>query len=155
MEVSVTSHAGADVRAGSSCPPLVLPHWSLWCCPCPAHHPTTGAAPLVMLLLSLLCSPSQHWYCLLSVPVQAAPRLSLHAQRGHSPFSPLALSHSDSFPGLRLAEQLGRREDEAKIRHGLGLSLWASGNLEESQHQVHHGLPCALGGSCPPGPPGG
>lgn len=38
--------------------------------------------------------------------------------------------------GLRLAEQLGRREDEAKIRHGLGLSLWASGNLEEAQHQV-------------------
>ncbi|KAB0364507.1 hypothetical protein FD754_008663 [Muntiacus muntjak] len=37
--------------------------------------------------------------------------------------------------GLRLAEQLGRREDEAKIRHGLGLSLWASGNLEEAQHQ--------------------
>lgn len=40
--------------------------------------------------------------------------------------------------GLRLAEQLGRREDEAKIRHRLGLSLWASGNLEESQHQVQH-----------------
>lgn len=40
------------------------------------------------------------------------------------------------FSGLRLAEQLGRREDEAKIRHGLGLSLWASGNLEEAQHQV-------------------
>ncbi|XP_015276756.1 PREDICTED: tetratricopeptide repeat protein 28 [Gekko japonicus] len=39
--------------------------------------------------------------------------------------------------GLRLAEQLGRREDEAKIRHGLGLSLWASGNLEEAQHQLY------------------
>ncbi|XP_051973270.1 tetratricopeptide repeat protein 28 isoform X3 [Xyrauchen texanus] len=39
--------------------------------------------------------------------------------------------------GLRLAEQLGRREDEAKIRHRLGLSLWASGNLEESQHQLY------------------
>lgn len=38
--------------------------------------------------------------------------------------------------GLRLAEQLGRKEDEAKIRHRLGLSLWASGNLEEAQHQV-------------------
>lgn len=42
--------------------------------------------------------------------------------------------------GLRLAEQLGRREDEAKIRHGLGLSLWASGNLEEAQHQVSSGF---------------
>lgn len=42
--------------------------------------------------------------------------------------------------GLRLAEQLGRREDEAKIRHGLGLSLWASGNLEEAQHQVSSGV---------------
>ena len=40
--------------------------------------------------------------------------------------------------GLRLAEQLARREDEAKIRHRLGLSLWASGNLEEAQHQVKH-----------------
>ncbi|XP_066466160.1 tetratricopeptide repeat protein 28 isoform X2 [Tiliqua scincoides] len=39
--------------------------------------------------------------------------------------------------GLRLAEQLGRREDEARIRHGLGLSLWASGNLEEAQHQLY------------------
>ncbi|XP_055002839.1 tetratricopeptide repeat protein 28 isoform X2 [Sorex araneus] len=39
--------------------------------------------------------------------------------------------------GLRLAEQLGRREDEAKIRHGLGLSLWASGSLEEAQHQLY------------------
>uniref|UniRef100_A0A3P8W3N1 Tetratricopeptide repeat protein 28 n=1 Tax=Cynoglossus semilaevis TaxID=244447 RepID=A0A3P8W3N1_CYNSE len=39
--------------------------------------------------------------------------------------------------GLRLAEQLGHREDEAKIRHRLGLSLWASGNLEESQHQLY------------------
>ncbi|XP_026153474.1 tetratricopeptide repeat protein 28 isoform X2 [Mastacembelus armatus] len=39
--------------------------------------------------------------------------------------------------GLRLAEQLGRREDEAKIRHRLGLSLWASTNLEEAQHQLY------------------
>ncbi|KAL6096476.1 ttc28 [Pungitius sinensis] len=39
--------------------------------------------------------------------------------------------------GLRLSEQLGRREDEAKIRHGLGLSLWAGGNLEEAQHQLY------------------
>ncbi|KAI1881948.1 hypothetical protein AGOR_G00245290 [Albula goreensis] len=39
--------------------------------------------------------------------------------------------------GLRLAEQLGRREDEAKIRHRLGLSLWASSNLEEAQHQLY------------------
>uniref|UniRef100_A0A3B4DZV3 Tetratricopeptide repeat protein 28 n=1 Tax=Pygocentrus nattereri TaxID=42514 RepID=A0A3B4DZV3_PYGNA len=42
-----------------------------------------------------------------------------------------------SLSGLRLAEQLGRREDEAKIRHRLGLSLWASGNLEEAQHQLY------------------
>lgn len=52
--------------------------------------------------------------------------------------------------GLRLAEQLGRREDEAKIRHGLGLSLWASGNLEEAQHQVHRALPQEL--KLPPWP---
>ena len=38
--------------------------------------------------------------------------------------------------GLRLAEQLGRREGEAKIRHGLGISLCASGNLGEAQRQV-------------------
>ncbi|XP_075885701.1 tetratricopeptide repeat protein 28 isoform X2 [Nelusetta ayraudi] len=39
--------------------------------------------------------------------------------------------------GLRLAEQLGQREEEAKIRHRLGLSLWAGGNLEEAQHQLY------------------
>ncbi|KAK7895485.1 hypothetical protein WMY93_020810 [Mugilogobius chulae] len=39
--------------------------------------------------------------------------------------------------GLRLSEQLGRREEEAKIRHRLGLSLWASGNLDEAQHQLY------------------
>lgn len=43
---------------------------------------------------------------------------------------------SFSCQGLRLAEQLGQREEEAKIRHRLGLSLWAGGNLEEAQHQV-------------------
>lgn len=43
---------------------------------------------------------------------------------------------SFSSQGLRLAEQLGQREEEAKIRHRLGLSLWAGGNLEEAQHQV-------------------
>ncbi|KAK6315724.1 hypothetical protein J4Q44_G00132480 [Coregonus suidteri] len=39
--------------------------------------------------------------------------------------------------GLRLAEQCGRREEEARIRHRLGLSLWASSNLEEAQHQLY------------------
>lgn len=61
MEVSVTFHAGADARAGSSCPALVLPHLSSWCCPCSAHHPTPGTAPL-------------------AVPVLAAPQLSLPVQ---------------------------------------------------------------------------
>ena len=39
--------------------------------------------------------------------------------------------------GLQIAEQLGRREDEAKIRHRLGLALWADNDLEESQHQLY------------------
>lgn len=39
--------------------------------------------------------------------------------------------------GLQIAEQLGRREDEAKIRHRLGLALWADGKLEESQQQLY------------------
>ena len=39
--------------------------------------------------------------------------------------------------GLQIAEQLGRREDEAKIRHRLGLSLWGAGNLTECQHQLY------------------
>ncbi|XP_035385839.1 tetratricopeptide repeat protein 28-like [Electrophorus electricus] len=39
--------------------------------------------------------------------------------------------------GLRLAEQLAKREDEAKIRHRLGLSLWASGSLDQAQHQLY------------------
>ena len=32
--------------------------------------------------------------------------------------------------GLQIAEQLGRREDEAKIRHRLGMALWGHGDLE-------------------------
>ncbi|XP_057675661.1 tetratricopeptide repeat protein 28 isoform X1 [Corythoichthys intestinalis] len=39
--------------------------------------------------------------------------------------------------GLRQAEQSARREDEAKIRHRLGLSLLAAGNLEEARHQLY------------------
>lgn len=39
--------------------------------------------------------------------------------------------------GLTIAEQLRRREDEAKIRHRLGLALWGSGNLEECQKQMN------------------
>ncbi|XP_054613623.1 tetratricopeptide repeat protein 28 isoform X2 [Dunckerocampus dactyliophorus] len=39
--------------------------------------------------------------------------------------------------GLRLAEQLAHKEDEAKIRHRLGLSLWAAGNMDEAQHQLY------------------
>lgn len=48
----------------------------------------------------------------------------------------LNFSRFPFFSGLRLAEQLGQKEEEAKIRHRLGLSLWAGGNLEEAQHQV-------------------
>ena len=42
--------------------------------------------------------------------------------------------------GLQIAEQLSRREDEAKIRHRLGLALWGHGDLEggaESAVQRH------------------
>ncbi|XP_076108116.1 uncharacterized protein LOC143076268 isoform X2 [Mytilus galloprovincialis] len=39
--------------------------------------------------------------------------------------------------GLSIAEQLGRHEDEAKICHRLGLSLWGKGDLEECQLQLH------------------
>lgn len=39
--------------------------------------------------------------------------------------------------GLRIAEQLGRHEDEAKICHRLGLSLWGKGDLEECQQQLY------------------
>ena len=38
--------------------------------------------------------------------------------------------------GLVLAEQLGRREEEAKIRHRLGLALWGHNDLEGSQNQL-------------------
>jgi len=63
----------------------------------------------------------------------------------------LICSHVPPFlTGLRLAEQLARREDEAKICHRLGLSLWASGNLEEAQHQVKHLLPRLLSSVWPP-----
>ena len=39
--------------------------------------------------------------------------------------------------GLGIAEQLRRREDEAKIRHRLGLSLWGKGDLDECQAQLY------------------
>ena len=39
--------------------------------------------------------------------------------------------------GLQIAEQLSRREDEAKIRHRLGLALWADADLDEAQHQLY------------------
>lgn len=38
--------------------------------------------------------------------------------------------------GLQIAEQLGRREDEAKIRHRLGMALWGHGDLEAAQTQL-------------------
>lgn len=38
--------------------------------------------------------------------------------------------------GLQIAEQLGRREDEAKIRHRLGMALWSHGDLEAAQIQL-------------------
>nr|XP_032803282.1 tetratricopeptide repeat protein 28 isoform X2 [Petromyzon marinus] len=44
--------------------------------------------------------------------------------------------------GLKLVEQLSRRDEEARIRHCLGLALWAGGNLEEAQHQLYAG--CTL-----------
>ena len=39
--------------------------------------------------------------------------------------------------GLQIAEQLSRREDEAKIRHRLGLALWGHGDLEGAQNQLY------------------
>ena len=39
--------------------------------------------------------------------------------------------------GLSVAEQLGRKEDEAKIRHRLGLALWAKGSAEEAQAELY------------------
>lgn len=39
--------------------------------------------------------------------------------------------------GLLIAEQLGRREDEARIRHRLGLALWGNGDLEGAQQQLY------------------
>lgn len=39
--------------------------------------------------------------------------------------------------GLNIAEQVGQREDEAKIRHRLGLALWGHGELEDSQQQLY------------------
>ncbi|GLH03856.1 Tetratricopeptide repeat protein 28, partial [Gryllus bimaculatus] len=38
--------------------------------------------------------------------------------------------------GLQIAEHLGHREEEARIRHRLGLALWGHGDLEGSQVQL-------------------
>ena len=38
--------------------------------------------------------------------------------------------------GLSIAEQIGRREEEGKIRHRLGLALWSGNDLEAAQAQL-------------------
>jgi len=38
--------------------------------------------------------------------------------------------------GLVLAEQLGRREEEARIRHRLGLALWGHRDLDGARAQL-------------------
>lgn len=38
--------------------------------------------------------------------------------------------------GLQMAAHLGRREEEARIRHRLGLALWGHGDLEGAQTQL-------------------
>ena len=38
--------------------------------------------------------------------------------------------------GLQIAEQLGRRENEAKIRKRLGMALWGHGDPEAAQAQL-------------------
>ncbi|PAA91946.1 hypothetical protein BOX15_Mlig004862g2 [Macrostomum lignano] len=38
--------------------------------------------------------------------------------------------------GLQAAEKTGYREEEARLRHRLGLSLWASGRLSDSRQQL-------------------
>ena len=39
--------------------------------------------------------------------------------------------------GLQLAQDYARAEDEAKIRHRLGLALWNHGDLEGAQEQLY------------------
>ena len=39
--------------------------------------------------------------------------------------------------GLSIAEQIGHKEDEAKIRHRLGLALWGHGEMEDAQQQLY------------------
>ena len=38
--------------------------------------------------------------------------------------------------GLHIAEQVNKAEDEAKIRHRLGLALWQSDDLEGAREQL-------------------
>lgn len=100
--------------------------------PSPANSHDLGSCCSISLPATLEASSPGCWF-----PAAFLPHIrSKVASRSLSPLLmvPYLLS------GLRLAEQLGRREDEAKIRHGLGLSLWASGNLEEAQHQVRRAL---------------
>ena len=84
---------------------------------------------LVSCILSRCVADNLYIHLRQNYPLELLSRVELSVFYTSSKF--LSLNS-----GLRLAEQLGRREDEAKIRHGLGLSLWASGNLEEAQHQV-------------------
>lgn len=70
---------------------------------------------------------SEHWLLLYS---QTVPGRIHHALGNTSQ----AVAYLQQ--GLSIAEVLGRREEEARIRHRLGLALWGNGQLEQAQAQL-------------------
>lgn len=72
---------------------------------------------------------------------------SLAPGRVHHALGNVGQAASYLQQGLQTAEQLGRREEEARVRHRLGLVLWLQEDLDGAQHQLHRaqGLLEALG----------
>ena len=62
--------------------------------------------------------------------------LRCHAGRIHHALGNTSQAVAYLQQGLQIAEHLGRREEEARIRHRLGLALWGHGDLDGSQVQL-------------------
>nr|CAD7200729.1 unnamed protein product [Timema douglasi] len=61
---------------------------------------------------------------------------TVHESRIHHALGNTSQAVAYLQQGLQIAEHLGRREEEARIRHRLGLALWGHGDLEGSQCQL-------------------
>lgn len=70
------------------------------------------------------------------ISIQLLPKKNSNLGRIHHALGNTSQAVAYLQQGLQIAEHLGRREEEARIRHRLGLALWGHGDLEGSQSQL-------------------